>query len=119
LLRQISHLVARRAASLLAVAIHAFWLLRIETSTLSKDIHGDIKGQTVAFACNGGIVLKYPGFLKQCQEDVDALVQATGREDGIEGEGNGYGRVILDLADEAAVYGAAVAAMVAKTLDRE
>jgi hexokinase len=111
-LRSISRLVTRRAASLLAVAIHAFWLLRIETLGSSDGSINNVLGQSVAFACNGGIVLKYPNFLKNCQNDVDALCNATRKA--AKGDGGMYGKVDLDIADEAAVLGAAVAAVVAQ-----
>jgi len=71
-----------------------------------------VLGQNVAFACNGGIVLKYPDFLKNCQHDVDELCRAT--REAAQEDGGKYGKVDLDVADEAAVYGAAVAAVVAQ-----
>jgi hexokinase len=123
-LRQIARLITSRASALLAVAIHAFWLLRIETSlngsatsarlatssSASAEAVSDVLDK-VSFACNGGIVQKYPDFLRQCQQHVDALRSATILNDGIE-----RGKVVLDVAEEAAVYGAAVAAVVAECL---
>jgi hexokinase len=54
----------------------------------------------VAVGCNGSVIERYPRFMKRSQEYLNKLV---------EGEGTERGGVVLEVAWESAIYGAAVA----------
>ncbi|KAI7585359.1 hypothetical protein KC343_g19589 [Hortaea werneckii] len=70
-LRDLSQLIADRAAVYLAVALHALWVVRTEAETSSSD--EDANNHHVTIACNGTIVEKYPGFRAACQGFLDRL----------------------------------------------
>ncbi|KAI7556418.1 hypothetical protein KC316_g13616 [Hortaea werneckii] len=76
-IRDLSKLIADRAAVYLAVALHALWVVRTEAETSSSDDVDDKGGvddqKQVTIACNGTIVEKYPGFRAACQGFLDRL----------------------------------------------
>ncbi|KAI6787288.1 hexokinase-1 [Hortaea werneckii] len=77
-LRDLSKLIADRAAVYLAVALHALWVVRTEAETSSSSSPPSEDGATgnhhqVTIACNGTIVEKYPGFRAACQGFLDRL----------------------------------------------
>ena len=65
-----------------------------------------------SIACNGSVILKYPGFRSRCQDYIARLIAA----DAAANEMAGTHEVVLEPTDEAAVLGAAVA--VALTIPR-
>ncbi|RMY35076.1 hypothetical protein D0865_14007 [Hortaea werneckii] len=81
-LRDLSKLIADRAAVYLAVALHALWVVRTEAETSSSSDEVDVDDEEggagdeqkqVTIACNGTIVEKYPGFRAACQGFLDRL----------------------------------------------
>jgi len=95
-IRQVSELVARRAAAYLATAIHALWYLRTSSEGLMPECAGHM-----TIGSNGSVIEKYPAFRSQCQAHVDELTAMSGADPH---------SVVLEIADEAAIFGAAVAA---------
>lgn len=95
-IRTLVTLISYRASALVATAVHALWQLRL--SSLSALAAQD--PAPVAFACNGSVIERYPGFLARTQEFVDRLVCASGAASG---------SVVLEIAVESALFGAAVA----------
>jgi len=85
--RTLTALVSHRASALLATAVHALWQLRLSS-------------MPVSFAANGSVIERYPGFKARTQEYIDKLVSASGIQPGA---------VVLEMAIESALYGAAVA----------
>ena len=103
-LRSAAEAIAYRASAYLAIAIHALWELQMETEGQRGFIPRSAKN---SIACNGSVILKYPGFRARCEDLIAEMVslQSSGR--------NRY--LVLVPTDEAAIQGAAVA--VALTLN--
>jgi hexokinase len=94
-LRQICQSVSRRAAAYLASGIHALWALRLTEEGISASSEDH-----VTIGCNGSVIEKYPGFFDHTQSYLDELcVRSGGRKGGI----------VLEIAIESAIFGAAVA----------
>ncbi|KAK5125619.1 hypothetical protein LTR85_011893 [Meristemomyces frigidus] len=94
-IRDVSQLVAQRAAVYLATALHALWTVRTAAEGLEP---GDASHVTIA--CDGTIVEKYPGFRESCQRHLDELCVLSGAA---------KGAVTLEMAPESSIFGAAVA----------
>jgi len=94
--QQICQIVSHRAAGYLATGIHALWSLRTSVEGLSPASAGQ-----VTIGCNGSVVESYPSFRKVAQKYLDELIELSGGEPH---------SVILEMANEAAIFGAAVAA---------
>ncbi|KAF2280194.1 actin-like ATPase domain-containing protein [Westerdykella ornata] len=92
--RQVSQLVAHRAAAFLATGIHSLWALRIQKEGLTPQQAGEM-----AIGCNGSVIEKYPLFRELCQSHLDELCVASGATEGA---------CRLEIAVESAVFGAAV-----------
>lgn len=88
--------VSHRAAAYLAAGIHALWSLRLSVEGLTPQIAGH-----VTIGCNGSIIERYPRFRAVAQSYLDDLITASG---GLSGS------VVLEVAYESAIFGAAVAA---------
>jgi hexokinase len=95
------------------------WSLHRSASLQAAEQHGldprSLAGGTAhlssSFACNGSVVERYPGFRERVQRVVGALATTEGGEaggGGGEGEGNPP-TVLLHVAEESAIFGAAVA----------
>ncbi|KAF2843454.1 actin-like ATPase domain-containing protein [Patellaria atrata CBS 101060] len=97
-IRQVAQVVSRRAAAYLAVGIHSLWQLRLVAEGLTAASNGHM-----TIGCNGSVIEKYPGFRQQCQAYLDDLTALSGADPH---------SVVLEIADEAAIFGAAVAASV-------
>jgi hexokinase len=91
-IRSVSH----RAAAYLATGIHALWSLRLSVEGINPKDAGH-----VTIGCNGSIIERYPRFRQVAQADLDELIAASGGESG---------SVVLEVAYESAIFGAAVAA---------
>jgi hexokinase len=94
-LRLIVQSISKRAAAYVAVAMHALWAVK------RKLIPEDSSRTTIA--CNGSVIEKYPGFRSRCQAYISEMIKCEGggrRQDS---------EVVLELAGEAAIFGAAVA----------
>jgi hexokinase len=94
-LRTVTQLVTHRAAALLATAIHSLWTLRATA-------HGEslMETKSVTIGCNGSVIERYPGFRALAQRYVDDMTIKSGAK---------AGSVVLEVAVESAIYGAAVA----------
>ena len=88
--------VSHRAAAYLAAGIHALWSLRLSTEGLHPDEAGH-----VTIGCNGSIIERYPRFRSVAQQYLDDLIVSSG---------GASGSVVLEVAYESAIFGAAVAA---------
>ncbi|KAK5107863.1 hypothetical protein LTR62_000623 [Meristemomyces frigidus] len=94
-IREIAMLVSRRAATYLAIALHALWRLRTEAEGLEAG-----QSSHVTVACDGTIIEKYPAFRSNCQAKLDELCVLSGAVEGA---------VSLDMAPDSSIFGAAVA----------
>jgi hexokinase len=94
-IRQVSQLVAHRAAAFLAAGIHSLWMLRTTSEGLTPATAGKM-----AIGCNGSIIEKYPLFRELCQSHLDELTTTSGAEPK---------SISLEIAVESAIFGAAVA----------
>jgi hexokinase len=101
-LRLVVESISRRAAAYIAVALHALLTVESEASTRVEPLKTTI-------ACNGSVIDKYPGFRRKCQAYMADMIasDAGGRLQESE--------VVLQVADEAASLGAAVAVAVAES----
>jgi hexokinase len=93
--RAITKLVTRRASAYLATGVHALWCLRINSEGLTPATAG-----LMGIGCNGSVIEKYPNFRPVAQSYLDDLTQRSGAP----GQ-----TVSLELAEESALFGAAVA----------
>src|ERR1700712_284507 len=94
--KQICQLVSRRAAAYLATAAHALWVMRASLEGLRAQEAGHL-----SIGCNGSVIQHYPAFRDLAQKHLDDLVELSG--------GQGHS-IVLETAEEAAIFGAAVAA---------
>ena len=99
-IRSICQLVTRRAAALLATAMHALWTL-----LLNSEGERPTDGPYTTIACNGSVLEKYPSFRSQCQSFLDELTKMSGHN---------AGSVVLEMAPDSSIFGAAVAASCAQ-----
>lgn len=132
-IKTIAKCISRRAAAYLAVGVYALWSLREEASSsspsyppspassasspVSSPIDSDWStqgqstspgvggGDVVTIGCNGSVFEKYPHFAMVAQAYLDDLAR-----------GQFQRRLVLERADESALFGAAVAVGIA---DRE
>ena len=100
-LRLVAQSISRRASAYLAVAIHALWSLQKETDINPRTPYGTPK---TSIACNGSVILKYPGFKSRCEDYIAKMVT----EGSIGGPAQ-IEKVVLESTYEAAIFGAAVA----------
>jgi len=105
-LRATAESISHRAAAYLAIAVHALWVLQKETEIESASTASSNK---TSIACNGSVILKYPGFKRRCEKYINQLIQEEVSTCGtIPAE-----TVVLQATNEAAVLGAAVAVALA------
>jgi hexokinase len=100
-LRLVAQSISRRASAYLATAIHALWSLQKETDINPKTPYGTPK---TSIACNGSVILKYPGFKSRCENYIARMIMEGSTSSVFRAE-----KVVLEPTDEAAVFGAAVA----------
>jgi len=96
-LRTAAEAISRRAAAYLAIAVHALWALQRENSTTPTS--------RTSIACNGSVILKYPGFKDHCEDYINTIIRADNYAHGVPTTAS----VVLEPTNEAAVLGAAVA----------
>lgn len=104
-LRLVAPSISRRASTYLAVAIHAMVALQRETSGSLEPVSGSSK---TSIACNGSVILKYPGFKARTENYLARMVvedPATSKT---------KEQICLDPTYESAVFGAAVAVTLAE-----
>ncbi|CRG89799.1 hypothetical protein PISL3812_06838 [Talaromyces islandicus] len=121
-IRHVCQCVSKRSAGYLSTAIHSMWCLRNEaefptsssTESIKKTDDEELPQEVtvteieapatkkLSIACDGSVINKYPGFRDQCQAYLNML---TGSESEAEEEPS----ITLELANESAIFGAAVA----------
>ena len=105
-LRMCAQSISRRAAAYLSTAIHALWALQKDTDINPHTPFGTPK---TSIACNGSVILKYPGFRSLCEKNIAGMIS--------EGSSLGAGlpteNVVFEPTHEAALFGAAVAVALA------
>ena len=106
-LRNAASCISQRAAAYLAIAVHALWRLQKELEMGNDLTEADSR---TSIACNGSVILKYPGFRSRCQDYIAQLI-AT---DTAANEMAGLHEVVLEPTDEAALLGAAIAVALTK-----
>ena len=105
-LRLVAQSISRRAAAYLAVSIHALWALQKETDMGLLTPSGAPK---TSIACNGSVILKYPGFRERCESYINRLMA----ESSSAGGDCQQGKIALVPTYEAALFGAAIAVALA------
>jgi hexokinase len=93
--RQMTKCVTHRATALLATAIHALWCLRASSERVSPAAM-----ERVTIGCNGSVIERYPRFRAFSQRYLNQLTGMSGAAPD---------SVVLEVADESAIFGAAVA----------
>lgn len=101
-LRTVAEAISHRAAAYLAIALHALWALQKRTDINPTTPAGTPK---TSIACNGSVVLKYPGFKDRCEDYIAQMISSSA----VAGNTFAPERVVLEATDEAALFGAAVA----------
>lgn len=100
-LRAVVESISRRATAYMAIAIHALWAVERRAS-------GAAAPSKTTIACNGTLIGRYPGFKSRCQSYIAAIIECDA-ELALQ-----HSEVLLQMSDEAAVLGAAVAVAVAE-----
>ncbi|KAL2821045.1 hypothetical protein BJX63DRAFT_253012 [Aspergillus granulosus] len=123
-LLRVCQTVSKRAAGYLATAIHSMWCLRNEAEfpdvpsspSSSKGpvtvTESGTDPRSLAIACDGSVINKYPGFRDRCQSYLNQLTQETNLARGSP-HSSEESCVRLEPAPESAILGAAVAVAVA------
>ncbi|KIW08057.1 hypothetical protein, variant [Verruconis gallopava] len=94
--QEVVRAISHRAAAYLATGIHSLWSLRLFAEGLTPADAGH-----VTIGCNGSIIERYPRFRSVAQAYLDDLIKSSGGTPGT---------VVLEVAYESAIFGAAVAA---------
>ena len=105
-LRMAAQSISRRAAAYLSTAIHALWALQKNTDINPHTPFGTPK---TSIACNGSVILKYPGFKDRCEGYIARMIS----EGSSIGAGLPVEKVVFEPTNEAALFGAAVAVVLA------
>ncbi|KIX02611.1 uncharacterized protein Z518_08553 [Rhinocladiella mackenziei CBS 650.93] len=101
-LRVAAESISYRASAYMAVAVHALWALQKDTNINST---APTETPKTSIACNGSVILKYPGFKERCQGFIHQMIRAGPSVGGLLTSE----KIVLESTDEAAVFGAAVA----------
>ncbi|QKX62436.1 uncharacterized protein TRUGW13939_09597 [Talaromyces rugulosus] len=121
-IRHVCKCVSKRSAGYLSTAIHSMWCLRNEAEFPTSSSTESIKKTTgddelspqevtvteieaaatknLSIACDGSVINKYPGFRDQCQIYLNMLTESESAD---------KPAITLELANESAIFGAAVA----------
>ncbi len=102
-LRAAAEAISYRASAYISVAVHALWALQKDADINPKSATGNPK---TSIACNGSVILKYPGFRTRCEGLLRQMIAEEGR-------GAANDDIVLQSTEEAAVFGAAVAVALA------
>lgn len=105
-LRLVAQSISRRAAAYIAVAVHALWGLQKDTDINPHTPYGTPK---TSIACNGSVILKYPGFKDRCESYIARMIA----EGASAGTNFPKEKIALEPTYEAAIFGAAVAVAMA------
>lgn len=105
-LRTVAQSISYRASAYISVAVHALWALQKETNPNSTTA---LSSPKTSIACNGSVILKYPGFKDRCEGFLHDMITSSAST---RGSAN-VEKIVLVPTDEAAVFGAAVAVALA------
>lgn len=100
-LRLAAQSISRRAAAYIAVAIHALWAVERKVGATGRS--------RTTIACNGTVIGKYAGFRSRCESYISDIIKYDA-----EG-GQADSEVYLEMADDAAILGAAVAVAIGES----
>jgi hexokinase len=105
-LRTATESISYRASAYMAVAVHGLWALQKDTDINPTTPNGTPK---TSIACNGSVILKYPGFKDRCEGFIRQMTDTASSPAGtFTAE-----KIVLEPTNEAAVFGAAVAVALA------
>jgi len=106
-LRTAAQSISYRASAYISTAVHALWALQKETDSGSVT---SVDTPKTSIACNGSVILKYPGFKDRSEEFLHDMVtsSSTSTRGTTQAE-----KIVLVPTDEAALFGAAVAVALA------
>jgi hexokinase len=104
-LRAAAESISYRASAYMAVAVHGLWALQKDTDIQSHISSGSPK---TSIACNGSVILKYPGFKARCESLIRQMISETSKS------GSKPESIVLEPTHEAAIFGAAVAVALAE-----
>lgn len=99
-LRVVAESISRRSAAYMAIAIHALWAVERKAGSEMAE------PSRTTIASNGSVIEKYPGFRARCQGYIAEMIECETDPELRSSE------IILQVADEAAILGAAVAVAV-------
>ncbi|KAJ9609823.1 N-acetylglucosamine kinase 1 [Cladophialophora chaetospira] len=105
-LRAAAESISYRASAYMAVAVHGLWALQKDSDINPTTPHGTPK---TSIACNGSVILKYPGFKDRCEGFIRQMIEAAA----LPGGTSSAEKVVLEPTNEAAIFGAAVAVALA------
>jgi hexokinase len=105
-LRSAAESISYRASAFIAIAVHALWALQKDTDINPTTATGARK---TSIACNGSVILKYPGFKIRCEDFIRQMIVEGSPPRGVVSPET----VVLESTNEAAVFGAAVAVALA------
>ena len=105
-LRAATESISHRASAYIAIAVHGLWALQKDTDINPTTPHGTPK---TSIACNGSVVLKYPGFKERCEGFIRQMIDSAAAPGGT----FAAEKVVLEPTNEATVFGAAVAVALA------
>ncbi|KAM0278973.1 hypothetical protein ACHAQH_004839 [Verticillium albo-atrum] len=107
--RDVSALISRRSAAILAASVHAIWDLRLDgvrealpsmSPLEAAAAEAELSLERTMVAFNGSVLESYPGYRNMCQSFIHELIEAGGKP--------GLG-IDLVLAKESSIIGAGVA----------
>jgi hexokinase len=106
-LRAAAESISYRASAYIAVAVHGLWALQKDTDINPTTPNGTPR---TSIACNGSVILKYPGFKDRSEGIIRQLVSnASSMGNDLNTE-----QIVLVPTYEAAIFGAAVAVALAE-----
>jgi len=107
-LRAAAESISYRASAYMAVAVHGLWALQKDTDINPTTPNGTPK---TSIACNGSVILKYPGFKDRCEGFISQMISSASSP----GSAFATEKIVLQPTNEATVFGAAVAVALADT----
>ncbi|KAL2443902.1 Hexokinase-1 [Exophiala dermatitidis] len=105
-LRSVTESISYRASAYIAVAVHALWALQRDPEINPA---GQKESSKTSIACNGSVILKYPGFKDRCQGFLQRMIKGSSLTQRVFASH----KIALQPTVEAAVFGAAVAVALA------
>lgn len=104
-LRAATESISYRASAYISVAVHALWALQRDTEIIPT---GSKASPKTSIACNGSVILKYPGFKDRCERFIQQMSKGVSLTQVFSSS-----KIVLEPTIEAAIFGAAVAVALA------